>query len=115
MERVLLVAAAVAVLAAISLTTAAKIDRLSDSEHGTLKLSTLERREQLYPFLQWTSTPAERQYISGKMFEHLRSGEGAVSHVGELSQIRVPIQEVLKTRGLTALQSRAKQVRAARP
>ena len=115
MERVLLVAAAVVVLAAISLTTAAKIDRLSDSEHGTLNLSTLERREQLYPFLQWTSTPAERQYISGKMFEHLRSGEGAVSHVGELSQIRVPIQEVLKTRGLTALQSRAKQVRAARP
>ena len=114
-ERLLLLAAAVLILAAINLTTAAKIARLADSEHDSLNLSTLERREQLYPFLQWASTPAERQYISGKIFEHIRSGEGAVSHVGELTQIRVPIQEVLRTRGLTALQSRAKQARAARP
>jgi cell division protein FtsW (lipid II flippase) len=115
MERVLLLAAAVLVLAAISLTATAKITRLAGSEHDSLNLSAVERREQFYPFLQWVSTPAERQYISGKIFEHIRSGKGAVSHVGELSQIRVTIHEVLKTRGLTELQSRAKQVRAARP
>ncbi len=101
MERVFLLAAAVLVLAAISLTATAKIARLG-SQHDSLNLSTLERREQLYPFLQWASTPAERQYISGKIFDHIRSGEGTVSHVGELSQIRVSIQEVLRTRGLTA-------------
>ena len=89
--------------------------RIAGSDRDSLNLSTLERREQLYPFLQWVSTPAERQYIGGKIFEHIRSGEGAVSHVGELSQIRVPIQEVLRTRGLTGLQARAGQVRSARP
>ncbi len=115
LERVLLLVASVLILAAIGLTSAAKIARIAGSDQNTLNLSTLERREQLYPFLQWVPTSAERQYIAGKMFEYLRNREGAVSHVGELSQIRVPIAEVLKTRGLTGLQSRAKQVQSARP
>ncbi len=85
----------------------------SDSER--LNLSTLDRREQLLPFLQWISSPAERQYIAGKIFEHVRSGPGSVSHVGEISQIRVPIHDVLRTRGLTELQARAHQVQSARP
>ncbi len=45
----------------------------------------------------------------------IRGGPDAVSHVGEISQIRVPIRDVLKTRGLTELQARARQVQAARP
>ena len=115
LERVLLLAASVLILAAIGLTRAAKIARIAGSDHDSLNLSTLERREQLYPFLQWVPTSAERQYIAGKMFEHIRNEEGAISHVGELSQIRVPISEVLKTRGLTGLQAHAKQVQSARP
>jgi hypothetical protein len=85
----------------------------SDSER--LNLSTLERREQLLPFLQWISSPAERQYIAGKLFEGVRSGPDSVSHVGEIGQIRVPIHDVLKTHGLTALQARAQQVQSVHP
>jgi len=113
-ERVLLLLTSALILAAISLTAAAKIDRMG-SDDQRLNLSSLDRREQFLPFLQWISTSAERQYIAGKMFEYLRSSQGPVSHVGELSQIRVPIRDVLKTRGLTELQSRAKQVQQARP
>ena len=65
--------------------------------------------------MQWVSSPAERQYIAGKIFEGVRSGEGSVSHVGEIGQIRVPIRDVLRTRGLTGLQARAHQVQSARP
>ena len=89
--------------------------RIGGSDSERLNLSTLDRREQLLPFLQWISSPAERQYIAGKIFEHIRSGPGSVSHVGEISQIRVPIHDVLRTRGLTGLQARAHQVQSARP
>jgi cell division protein FtsW (lipid II flippase) len=119
LERVLLLLTSALILAALSLTAAAKMARIdtriggSDSER--LNLSTLDRREQLLPFLQWISSPAERQYIAGKIFEHVRSGPGSVSHVGEISQIRVPIHDVLRTRGLTELQARAHQVQSASP
>ena len=87
--------------------------RGSDSER--LNLSTLDRREQLLPFLQSISSSAERQYIAGKIFEGIRSGPDSVSHVGEIGQIRVPIHDVLRTHGLTELQARAHQVQSARP
>ena len=38
-----------------------------------------------------------------------------MSHVGEIGQIRVPIREVLSTRGLTTLQARAKQIQSSHP
>ena len=81
-ERVLLLAASALILAAISLTAAAKIARIAGSESGQLNLSTLERREQLLPFLQWISSLVERQYVAGKVFEHVSSQKGSVSHVG---------------------------------
>ncbi len=115
LERILLLVASALVLAAISLTSAAKIARVAGSDGPPLNLSTLERREQLLPFLQWISSSPERRYVAGKIFGYIRSGSGSVSHVGELSQIRVPIQEVLKTHGLTGLQSRAREVQTARP
>lgn len=115
LERVLLLAAAALILAAISLTASAKIARIAGSDSDHLNLSTLERREQLLPFLQWISSPVERQYVAGKIFEHVSSQKGSVSHVGELGQIRVPIQQVLGTHGLTDLQSRAVQVQSSRP
>lgn len=114
-ERILLLATSTLILAAISLTALAKLARVDSAETGSLNLSTLERREQLIPFLQWASSSAERQYMAGKIFEHIHNGSGALSHVGDLSQIRVPIQEVQKTRGLTALQSRARDVQASHP
>ncbi len=114
-ELVLLVLASVLIAAAISLTSSAKMARLSGPDAEHLNLSTLDRREQLLPLLPWVSSPVERQYIAGKMFDHLRTGPGSVSHVGELSQIRIAIRDVLGTHGLVELQARARQVQAARP
>src|SRR5271156_691177 len=114
-ERVLLLLTSALILAAVSLTAAAKMARIGGSDNGRLNLSTLDRREQLLPFLQWVSSPAERQYIAGKICEHVRGGEGSVSHVGEIGQIRVGIHDVLRTHGLTGLQARAQQVQSARP
>ncbi len=116
LERVLLLLTSALILAAVSLTAAAKMARIDDgSDSERLNLSTLDRREQLLPFLQSISSPAERQYIAGKIFEHIRSGPDSVSHVGEIGQIRVPIHDVLRTHGLTELQARARQVQSARP
>jgi cell division protein FtsW (lipid II flippase) len=114
-ERVLLLLTSALILAAVSLTAAAKMARVGASDNQGLNLSTLDRREQLLPFLQSIASPAERQYIAGKIFEGVRSEPGSVSHVGEIGQIRVRIPEVLRTRGLTGLQARAHQVQSARP
>jgi cell division protein FtsW (lipid II flippase) len=115
LERVLLLLASPLILAAVSLTATAKMDRIGGSDSARLNLSTLDRREQLLPFLQSISSAAERQYVAGKTFEGIRSDEGPVSHVGEIGQIRVPIRDVLRTHGLTELQARAHQVQSARP
>src|ERR1700678_1774386 len=115
LERVLLLLTSALILAALSLTAAAKMARIGGSESDRLNLSTLDRREQLFPYLQWISSPAERQYIAGKIFEGIRSGERSVSHVVEIGQIRVGIPDVLRTHGLTGLQARAHQVQLARP
>jgi cell division protein FtsW (lipid II flippase) len=117
LERVLLLLASALILAAVSLTAAARISRIArigNSDSARLNLSTLDQRTQLLPFLQSISSPAERQYIAGRIFEYVR-GPDSVSHVGEIGQIRVPIQNVLRTRGLTVLQARARQVQSARP
>jgi cell division protein FtsW (lipid II flippase) len=114
-ERVLLFLTSALIFAAVSLTAAAKMARIGGSDSERLNLSTLDRREQLLPFLQWVSSPAERQYIAGKIYEDIRSGPGSVSHVGEIGQIHTGIHDVLRTHGLTGLQARARQVQAARP
>ncbi len=114
-ERVFLLLTSALIFAAVSLTAAAKMARVDGSGNERLNLSTLDRREQLLPFLQWVSSPAERQYLAGKIFEGARSGEGSLSHVGEIGQIHVGIRDVLRTHGLTVLQARAQQVQSARP
>jgi len=115
LERVLLLLTSALILAAVCLTAAAKMDRIRGSDSERLNLSTLDRREQLLPFLQSISSPAERQYVAGKIFEGIRSGPDSVSHVGEIGQIRVPIRDVQRTHGLTELQARARRVQTARP
>src|ERR1700728_3618158 len=110
LERVLLLLTLALILAALSLTAAARIARGESSDSQTLQLSTRDRREHLLPFLQWISSPVERQYIAGQIFEGIRSGPGSVSHVGEIGQIRVDIHDVLRTHGLTEVQVRAHQV-----
>ncbi len=114
-ERVLLLLTSALILAAVSLTAAAKMARVGVSDSQRLNLSTLDRREQLLPYLQAISSPAERQYVAGKIFESVRSEPGSVSHVGEIGQIRVGIPDVLRTHGLIGLQARAHQVQSARP
>jgi cell division protein FtsW (lipid II flippase) len=115
LERVLLLLTSALIVAAVSLTAAARIARVDSLNSERLNLSTLDRREQLLPFLQSIPSSAERQYIAGKIFEGIRSGPDSVSHVGEIGQIRVAIRDVLRTHGLTELQARAHQVLSARP
>ena len=115
LERVLLLLTSALILAAVCLTAAAKMARIGGSDSERLNLSTLDRREQLLPFLQSISSPQERQYVAGKIFEGIRSGPESVSHVGEIGQIRILIRDVLRTHGLTELQARARQVQSARP
>src|SRR6201996_4075032 len=115
MERVLLLLTSALILAALCLTAAARLARIGGSQAEQLNLSTMDRREQLLPFLQSVPTLAERQYIAGRIFEGIRSGPESVSHVGEIGQIRVVIHDVLKTHGLTELQARAREVQATHP
>jgi cell division protein FtsW (lipid II flippase) len=115
LERVLLLLTSALILAAVSLTAAARLARMAGSDSERLNLSTLDRREQLLPFLQWISSLAERQYIAGKIFEGIRSGPDSLSHVGEIGQIRVPIHDVLRTHGLTELPTRAQKVQSIHP
>ena len=114
-ERLLLVVTFLLLAAALTLTAVARIARVGDQSSAALNLSTLDRREQLFPALQWISSSAERQYVAGRIFLNLRSGNGEITHVGEIGQIRVPIREVLSTHGLPTLQARAKQIQSSRP
>src|ERR1700722_16723256 len=114
-ERVLLLLTSALILAAVCLTAAAKLARIGGSENESLNPSTMDRREQLLPFLQSVPTLVERQYIAGRIFEGIRSGPESVSHVGVIGQIRVVIHDVLKTHGLTQLQTRAREVQSAHP
>lgn len=115
LERLLLLLVSILVGGALALTALARIARVSDAASAPLNLSQLDRREQLLTYLQSIASPAERQYIAGKIFLHARDSGNGMSHVGEIGQIRVPVREVLSTRGLTNLQARAKQVQANRP
>src|ERR1700722_3996385 len=78
-ERVLLLLTSALILAAVSLTAAAKMARVGGSDNQGLNLSTLDRREQLLPFVQLIASPAEPQYIAGKIFGRVRSEPGSVS------------------------------------
>src|SRR5579863_1785487 len=115
LERLLLIMTFLLIGGALTLTSMARLARVSEGLNAPLNLSTLDRREQLLPYLQAAGSPAERQYMAGQMFLHLRAGSGEISHVGEIGQIHVPIREVLSTRGLTTLQARAKQIQSKRP
>lgn len=114
-ERLLLMLTCLLIAGALTLTVMARLGRIADQASTPLNLSTLDRREQLLPYLQSFTSPAERQYIAAHMFLHLRSGNGEITHVGEIGQIHVPLREVLSTRGLVTLQARAKQIQASRP
>ena len=74
MERVLLLLTSALILAALCLTAAARLARIGGSQAEQLNLSTMDRREQLLPFLQSVPTLAERQYIAGRIFEGVRIG-----------------------------------------
>ena len=114
-ERLLLLVTSIVIVCALALTARARLIRVSELQRAPLNLSTVDRREQLLPYLPATSSAAERQYIGGKIFQHLPANGEGISHVGEIGQIRVPISEVLSTRGLTELQARARLTLSSRP
>jgi len=115
LERLLLIVTCLLIAGALTLTAMARLARVAEQRSAPLNLSTLDRREQLLPYLQSIRSPAERQYVVAKMFLHLRAGSGEITHAGEIGQIQVPIREVLSTRGLTTLQARARQIQSSHP
>ncbi len=100
------------VIGALVLASYGRTARLPAPAQGPLNLSTLEKPEQLLPYLTAIAGSAERQYVARKVFEHLRDMAGSVPNVGVLARIHVPIREVLGTRGLTSLQARARDLLA---
>jgi cell division protein FtsW (lipid II flippase) len=108
-----LVAAIALAIAALVLAYRGRTARLPAPTQAPLNLSTVEKREQLLPYLTTIAAPAERQYIARKVFEYVRDlQDGGVPNVGVLARIRVPIREVTATRGLTSLQARARELLA---
>ncbi len=114
-ELITLVAASIIVAAALFLAYSGRTARLAATAVQTINLSSTERAEQLYPYLISLSSPAERQYTARKIVEKLRDASGSIPNVGSLGRIRVPIREILSTRGLIELQSRAREHLAADP
>jgi len=114
-ERLLLLVTSIVIVSALALTARARLTRVSEVQAAPLNLSTVDRREQLLPYLPPTLSAAERQYIAGKIFQHLPTNGEGISHVGEIGQIRVPIGEVLSTRGLSELQARARLTKSSHP
>jgi cell division protein FtsW (lipid II flippase) len=114
-ERLLLLVTSIVIVSALALTARARLTRVSEVQPAPLNLSTVDRREQLLPYLQTTPSAAERQYIAGKIYLHLPTNGEGISHVGEIGQIRVPISEVLSTRGLSELQARARLTKSSHP
>ena len=106
-ELLCLVAASVLVGAALYLTYNGRLARTEEPAKPPLNLLSVERREQLLPYLTPIQNQAERQYVSRKIFERVRDAEN-LPNVGALGRIRVPVREVLATRGLPDLQARAK-------
>ncbi len=114
-ERLLLVLTSIVIVCALALTAQARLARVTEAQPAPLDLSAVDRREQLLPFLQWIASPVERQFIASKIFVHLPGNGDGMSHVGTIGQIRVPITEVLSTRGVTDLQARARQSQSSHP
>ncbi|HUS04671.1 MAG TPA: hypothetical protein VMZ52_00125, partial [Bryobacteraceae bacterium] len=109
-ELTLLLLASVLVLSALILTTQARLSRMGDQPQTALNLSVVDRREQLLPYLGAIASPLERQYVASKIFENVRDRSGSVLNVGSIGRIRVPVREVMHTRGLNELQGRARAI-----
>ncbi len=109
-ELIGLVAASLLVVAGVYLAYQGRVARLETPAPGPFDLTQLDRREQLLPYLTLVSSPVERQYVARKIADGLRDRGGEVPNVGTLARIRVPIREVLATKGLVELQTRAKEL-----
>lgn len=115
LERLLLLIASVLVVAAVVLTAEAHRARIANPNPAPLNLADVDRREQLLPYLGTIASPQEKQYVARKLFDFARANPERLSHVGAIARVRVPLREVLSTRGLPDLQKRAKDTQAANP
>ena len=79
LERLLLIVTCLLIAGALTLTAMARLARMGDERSAPLNLSTLDRREQLLPYLQSIGSPAERQYVAAQIFLHLRAGSGDIT------------------------------------
>jgi cell division protein FtsW (lipid II flippase) len=56
---------------------------------NTLNLGTLERRDQLLPYLSFLPSPADRQRAAREIFTYVQTVSGRVPNVGALGRIRI--------------------------
>ncbi|HVG08104.1 MAG TPA: FtsW/RodA/SpoVE family cell cycle protein [Thermoanaerobaculia bacterium] len=89
---------------------------LADVEKGlasgnVLSLNDLRQPEDLLPFLDFVTEPAERTFIARRIWR--RTQEGPVPNVGELAKIRVPAAEIESERRMPRLSERLEAVKDA--
>lgn len=106
-ELIGLLGAFVVVIAALVLAYLGRTARMEAPATPPLNLTKVQKLEQVIPFLSAIQSAAERNYIARKIFESVR--DSAPPNVGALGRIRVPVKEVLHTRGLQTLQQRARE------
>lgn len=71
-----------------------------------LNLSTVDRREQLLPFLNIYSSAPDRQFAARKIYDYLGDHAGDLPNVGALARIRVTAREVHNTSKLDTFRKR---------
>lgn len=69
---------------------------------GALNLRTVDRREQLLPYLGFFTSPADRQFAAKRIYDYLSDNGNNLPNVGSLAKIRVKGKDVLATPKLDA-------------
>ena len=100
-----LLAASVAVTFGTWLAVSAKSLRATAEPAGAVSVLTLKSAADLEPVLTTFASPAERQAVAGALFRHVSSG-ARLEHVGGLSAVTIPAEEVRRDAGLVRLRER---------
>ncbi|HWQ53181.1 MAG TPA: FtsW/RodA/SpoVE family cell cycle protein [Bryobacteraceae bacterium] len=77
-------------------------------EHPVLDLRSVDRAEQLLPYLNFYASAADRQFAARKIREFLADQGGSIPNVGALTRIRVREREILRNAKLETFRSRVR-------
>ena len=106
-EALWMLAGSLVLVCGLALVYQAKSRSLSEIESGLagkqlLNLNDLGAREELLPFLQIFTEPAERQFAARRIYD----ASGDLRNVGALARLRVTEAEIQRTRGLKSFRER---------